>query len=528
MPGFDCPTSTCTDTIRWQVLFRRKAAPAQDTNVFADSGCPADEVLPGGGCGRPQARHAGRGLAGYRDSSPGGQGRGQLHAWVPLRAGPRAGGRRPELREEGVRASVWFDSVAEMNVQPCGLCHGGPFNGSDWLKQTDLEFQEDEARPYWNAGNSVLGFAEKKFFNTVTHERSDGDFSRCGRPPATGRTSSGWWRVAARRGEGGAGTMALARFMAMVHEDRADNPLKPLAYAIASSFRADKFGGKTCVGGTAAPGTPCTENVDCAGGGTCGGMSCGAAPHPVWRAPPIRSAGGWRQRSPPFGKKDARRTHAMPSRHTRDTADAWNAAVAEGVEYNGTGLLRRGSRYATLLRMRSARTATAVPRAASFAERTPSAPAAANVSVPDCKNVSCEWETRNVGRFCVGGTNQASPAPNPGDLHGRGAVSGAAHGAGHRAQGGLLYAVDGRQRQGPSRKACTGGTTPGAVCDTNDDCPGSGLCTALPSQLISAPDAPIAVALTLTDCAARATRCDHGSEGQMLPAFLGRSQWQRL
>lgn len=307
----DCPDGSCTGQILWHVLFRRLAAPAMTADpdpAAAKPGDWGDKYIPyydtvdavglktdtygvvwldGVNNAKDPANPAND--AKGPDGKPLGPAAGRSFE-NGFRVGPmpRPGGLRPDRREEGRRATRWFDTTAQMRGQECTVCHATPFNGSDWIlrggnpsrRESLRDRPNDDEKPYWHPGNQVLGFAEKLFFNKVTDRAT---------PPNVLDTSGctachSQWMVKSSATPGGetaaAGSVAVARLMTMVHDAHADNPFKALGppyKALASSFRTDK-------------------------------------PQAV------------------FLDKDARRTHKMPLPVREDEVRKWNAAFRD--QYN--------------------------------------------------------------------------------------------------------------------------------------------------------------------------------------------------
>ena len=151
---------------------------------------------------------------------------------------PRPGGLRPHLRSEGLRATQWFDDPTFMRRQPCQSCHATPFNGSDWLKGSGLDLNKDGKRPYWHAGNAVLGFPEATFFNLA--KKAGVEEKKCRECHKPWMTASG----ATPGGEGNPLSRPIARLMTAVHDTHADNRFAGLVRAygldqLASRWRSD-------------------------------------------------------------------------------------------------------------------------------------------------------------------------------------------------------------------------------------------------------------------------------------------------
>jgi hypothetical protein len=227
-----CSTEKCS-AMRWEVLFRRTAAAANDACNAGNWGPTCTQYFDiVDAIGFKLDTYATVWLDGTTDAARDfGNG---------FRAGPmpRPGGKRPETRDEGKRALQWYDTPATMKAGTCNDCHGTPFNGDDWIRQPKIKRQNlnDDELPWWHAGNEEVGFPNKIFFTAA--QTKDGKKSyACG-------SCHNRWMADAGSTPGLSSGMPLARYMTMVHEVVKNNPFTALDAAdylqLASSFRTDK------------------------------------------------------------------------------------------------------------------------------------------------------------------------------------------------------------------------------------------------------------------------------------------------
>ncbi len=162
-----------------------------------------------------------------------------------FRAGsmPRPGGVRPSRRPEGVRASNWFDTPAEMVSGACVGCHGTPFNGDDWIRGANRTSSQvsDDKKVFWHAGNGggIIAFPDHTSFTTAddTVTKTSYDCTGC---------HARWMQ---KSGSTPGSDAPLARYLTMVHDASAGNPFPALpsfdvndanAYReLASGWRSD-------------------------------------------------------------------------------------------------------------------------------------------------------------------------------------------------------------------------------------------------------------------------------------------------
>lgn len=260
----ECPDASCGGPVRWQILFRRNKAPALNRdndpalNAKAWNRAVGDplygthvlfyDVVDANALKTDTYGAVWLDGLGVADPTDGTFHTASRDFDNGFRAGPmpRPGGKRPEWRLEGGRASKWFDTPAAMKgpgaVGQCTNCHGTPFNGSDWLAQVHPQVRfrnnnavfpqpDDDELPFWHAGNEVLNFNETFF---IDRARSAAGNSTCG-----GCHRQWMIRSASTPGNSfGTGAGIFARHMTMVHDNAvAGNPFGPIAYRIASRYR---------------------------------------------------------------------------------------------------------------------------------------------------------------------------------------------------------------------------------------------------------------------------------------------------
>lgn len=92
---------------------------------------------------------------------------------------PRAGGLRPWTRNEGVHASLWWDTVPLMNRDACTNCHGSVFNGTEAIARSGVRLGTFDDHTYWHAGNDKLGFPTTRFFDGARHKDTGDDTTSC-------------------------------------------------------------------------------------------------------------------------------------------------------------------------------------------------------------------------------------------------------------------------------------------------------------------------------------------------------------
>ncbi len=228
----------CTNRVHWRVLFRRTAAPAKSAKGAATQ--PADwgpiykefyDIVDTIGL---------RATAGEKNNETWSTVWLDGLSWLPtdmeakaaqsfsngLLAGamPRPGGKRPSLRPEGIRATKWFDKPQTMKDGNCNDCHGTPFNGSDWIRQTPsgTTSVKDDKLPWWHAGNDQVGFTPKNIFTGVTVV-GEAKRQSCGSCHSRWMQAAGSTPGAIADADIGGG-FAMARFMTMVHQEIAGNP----------------------------------------------------------------------------------------------------------------------------------------------------------------------------------------------------------------------------------------------------------------------------------------------------------------
>jgi hypothetical protein len=327
-----CPGSTCGGLVRWHILFRRTAASAKAIDNNPATPKPADwgpiytpyyDIVDAiglkiGDTTNQAGSYATVWLDGVGAGSCGGGVNAGMNCALPadcpgsmcvansaardfangFRAGPmpRPGGKRPAMRAEGMRATTWFDLPATMKNGNCSGCHGTPFNGSDWIAQTSIEFQDDEAKPWWHAGNEKVGFTEKAFFSAATQGGVDFRCNGCHRQ----------WMVGAGSTPGGetfGDGFSFARYMTMVHDAHMKLPIND------------------------SKGQPDIDNPFGALAAGSGGANAYRSLASLWRTdrPDPDPA-----KDKPFLDKNAQQTHWMPKDHNFTSVRAWLGSCVAG------------------------------------------------------------------------------------------------------------------------------------------------------------------------------------------------------
>jgi hypothetical protein len=260
--GLTCADgSTCIDVVHWRILMRRTAASAKNGCTMAEFAPECTEYYPTVDADGLRVKDAGNTTVGtfgvaWLDSvgcgTPG-CGSGARDFNNGFRNGqlmPRPGGKRPNLRPEGLRATKWYDDSKLVSALPgnsCNNCHGTPFNGDDWIRQKGGGIPrgnpDDDLKPWWFAGNNAPGLAPLYPVKKIFNDDSGVDCAGCHRRwmQGAGSTPGGYVKSVAM--------FPFVRWMNMVHEavglpELDENPfadIDPVPFQqLASSYRIDK------------------------------------------------------------------------------------------------------------------------------------------------------------------------------------------------------------------------------------------------------------------------------------------------